>query len=966
MKKRVVIRALTLACLAWPCIESTTFIRGNGSALGETFSTAVSAEVFDRASGTLYVGLLSATDSFAISKIGRFSQSWPQFSGISAASGIVAECLALIQTQGKPATVIAGVQPSTVTQVFAVPLNSASTTSPSVTLFDADATNTLNAPGATTSGIISLAANSKFIFASVGPNGGTFGQDGSGVAVVSLVYNTTGGIPQLASLVQTAAVAGDMGIKAQKVDPTSVEVFFNATTGLNSPGTMFNTCRLYWDDPLQRLYIGLDVTANTNANDGARSVVVARVNANGVLTLSPICPISALTSEPIAAQANIVAGVQSTVTSTNTPELTLTVDDLRVMHASTGPSYLIVNGGNFDSPPGTPIIESKIFALPLVDLTQPDGTISNAAIHGTLANKNSALVNGKFVVAATAPADLVEDPTISGTDTFALVGGAPLPIDQTTDIGPSDIVVIDDTVYISLNVPQSNFTESGILYSQARFDATGKIVGWTPWSKRGFPFYGLPGTMNQERVAFFDVDAVTGNIWAIGSDTTQAVAVTQWDRGSNGSSLATKLNQAAPFGSTAVLDLDAFTRGFDGNTAFRYAVFGCAACHNTSAVVFALISQSRNGTESQAPQTVTTDFSLPENFLVTNLPRSAGYITSLEYSRTAPVGTNPQANYFFAGTINGLYVFPVGLANTFSTLNAAPFSTSQWEKAAHINGSIIDIKTLGNTLYVLASTTSKSQPLSTILYSIPYTSSTATMFAPANIFVIAQTGGGSFGSVQQFTSIQLIATSPDSSTEQVVLATNRGLFRTSTVGGSQTATSDATASWESIDTTSSTVYSAIAGMDAASAFISAPVSYFIGAPSTVWPINIQDQATKTFSRSSIQQLNGTTDTGPYTFEPTNFNGNVPTQAFTSLPATTAFWSDGSRRFFIIRQPFASQNINRLMVSPYGAQAWGVTNPAQNIVSSPLLATVNSFNWVKQIGASGILMAGTNSGVAALE
>src|SRR5579871_1467713 len=555
MKKKIIIRALALSCLAWSCAHSTTFIRGNGSSMGETFSTAVSAEVFDRASGTLYVGLVAATDSFAISKIGRFSQSWPQFTGISASSGIVAECLALIQSQGTPATVIAGVQPSTTTQVFAVPLNSASTTSPSATLLDAS--GAINTSGATTSGIVSLAANNKFIFASVGPNGGTFGEDGSGVAVVSLVYNTTSGIPQLASLVQTAAVAGDMGIKAQKVDPTSVEVFFNSTTGLNAPGTMDATCRLCWDDPLQRLYIGLDVTADTNANDGARSVVVARVNANGVLTLSPVVPISALTSEPIAAQANIVAGVQNTVTSTNTPELTLTVDDLRVMHASTGPSYLIVNGGNFNAPPGTPIIESKIFALPLVDLTQSDGTISNAATHGTLANKNSALVNGKFVVPATAPADVVEDPTIAGTDTFALVGGAPLPIDQTTPIGPSDIVVIDDTVYISLNVPQSNATESGILYSQARFDTTGKIIGWTPWSKRGFPFYGLPGTMNQERVAFFDVDAVTGNIWAIGSDTTQAVAVTQWDRGSTSTSLATQLNKTALFGSTAVLDLDA-------------------------------------------------------------------------------------------------------------------------------------------------------------------------------------------------------------------------------------------------------------------------------------------------------------------------------------------------------------------------------------------------------------------------
>ena len=104
------------------------------------------------------------------------------------------------------------------------------------------------------------------------------------------------------------------------------------------------------------------------------------------------------------------------------------------MHASTGPSYLIVNGG--DSTTGD--TNNTIFALPLVDLGDPTN-----ALQGTLADDTSALVNFKFVTPAINPAQM---PLAS--DAAAQVGGGPLGLPPSQQI--SDIDVVGDTVFILL------------------------------------------------------------------------------------------------------------------------------------------------------------------------------------------------------------------------------------------------------------------------------------------------------------------------------------------------------------------------------------------------------------------------------------------------------------------------------------------------------------------------------------
>jgi hypothetical protein len=285
-----------------------------------------------------------------------------------------------------------------------------------------------------------------------------------------------------------------------------------------------------------------------------------------------------------------------------------------------------------------------------------------------------------------------------------------------------------------------------------------------------------------------------------------------------------------------------------------------------------------------------------------------------------------------------------------------------WVKAPNILGSVIDIKTLGNQLYILSSYSAPGRPYNSILYSVTFATSVTAMFAAP--FILAQTGANSFVTTQQFAAIELIATTSDSSTEQIVLATNTGLYQSTTAGGVQAATSDATAAWLRLD---SAFYRGMNGQDPAVSsgqFFDGDSS---GGPHTVWPWSIADARGKgTFDRSSIHQLNGATNAGPYELIPEPFNANVTFPRFTTLPSINYFWSDGARRFFIIRRPNGCPSFGSMMVLPFNVIEWDVVNPADNILVDPTLSTVQSFYWVKQIGTTGIVMAGTNKGVVALE
>ncbi|MFI5333447.1 MAG: beta strand repeat-containing protein [Candidatus Babeliales bacterium] len=950
------VKILVCVSFTW-CIPShaTIFVQGNGTSPA-TFTQAVNTKVFDSATGTLYVGLLDgASNGYNISKVTRpvaTSVSTPVFTPIATNSifgtnGI--DSLALATSQGNTNPFLVGIFSAA---VYELPATLFAMNNTGTTIIQPSAASLLDAAGAATNGIVTLTASSNYVFAAVEPNGSSsfFGEPNSGIALVRIDTTTTSGVTVPSQLIQTAAVPGNPSILAQRFDATTTQL----NPGTGTPTITNNAITLYWDEPLQILYMGTTITTGAAGGDGARSVVVGSQQ-NGALNLLNIAPNGAFT----AGNTTNIVGVITTVGSE-----TLTVHKLAVMHTSTGPSYLIVNGGNGSN------TGDMIFALPLVD------NPSSPSTNGTLANKNSLLSvknadlgTVAFTVAAAANADL---PTSS--DLAALVGGGPFPIPATSTV--ADMVVIDDAVYVASAIPQSTNNEVGIFYSQAMFDNTGKIVRWTPWARRMFPIHGITGTSNNGVINFFAVDAVSGNIWGIGGDNAQTVVLTQWDHGTS-PGLVAQLNKTLPNGCYSSLDLNQATSSLGTNTPSRYALFGSA-----SQVAFALTSFSLAAAAPfnvsggiPAPQSVTTDFTQPQNFLLTTLPGNAGTVTSLEFSRS----TSNNQNYFFAGTPNGLYVYSDSGGNgftisptTFGNLNATTnpsIATGIWQKAPTISGSVIDVTTSGLSLYVLTFQTTKTTPYLSTLYNIPFQSTVAAMFAPSNISIIAQSSTNPvFSSTLFFSGMQIIKTGAPTNTttiaqkEQLVLSTNTGLYVSQadqTVGnGIVSATNQTAAQWTQQN---SIMYDAVAGMDT-------PL------PATVWPISTVDQfGFNTFDRSSVYQVSGTgTSAGTssnFTASPgipSMFNGSSTTTQFETLQPVTYFYSDGARRLFVANAPVNTPATTGILSFSWDVQNWNVSDPATTQFFYPALSGNNGFFWIQEIGATGIVIAGTQQGVVGLE
>jgi hypothetical protein len=1003
-------------------VTPTTAANGCPANATETFNAPVQVTTYDRANGIFYVGLAIGAGSYAVSSFQRTlgSNQIPRFKPRATQTttpninNVSIALLAMATDAGDTSSRVAGIIEDA-TNVFMLDITNKVTFSPDLKLYNP----TLNQDGTSASAINGLAANRCFIFAAVSP--GTFGEADSGIAVVAINQENL-------SLNQTAAVPGDMGIKAQQLDNKSPFIRIGGNDNQH-PAIQGNKAILLWDDQLERLYTGVSLNScpalSGNCDDpqvagnGMRSIVLGKVDycpEKGQLPLFDFAPAGAFDTD----EDNIVGVVLAQ--DGNVQELMLTVSHLAMMHCSTGPSYLIVHGGN-----GT--ATNQIFALPVVDKCDPEDPEQ-----GKLADKNTFNVDThRFRTPATANADLV-----TSSDLFAQVGNGPLPISPAQTI--SDIQVIGDAVYVSFKIPQDAQNETGILYSQAQFDNEGKIKSWTPWTKRVWPICGFPDSPSSAQVSFFAVDAVTGKVIAVDGSPQQTVRITEWDEGDQcgpccqSCSLASMINRSLCDGAYSVLDLDQSTTGLGQSNPYRYALFG-----GTNKVDFALTSSSRatkapfdiNPTTGiPYPQRVTVDYCCPDFFLTTELP-DAGCVNTLEYARRTQVQGN--TNYFFAGTDKGLYAFAKENKDGFNVtefglLSNDPFTNAQWHKIPALSGPIVDIKTSGNILYVMTFTTSCEVPFYSEIKRINFETNLDNMFDPnsGNIVTIARsTTNSTFPALQNtllFTQMEIMQTAANGSQEQLVLTTNNGIFQSKKNGGVQDATSELQANWTLIQ--NKTLFYGMGAIDNATIM------------STLWPFSAQDACgCKTFERSSIHQLNGQCDDDPtFNFVPTYFNHLItcdssacesqcdtvqtccctddcptPCEEATTICSSSCdpcccvdievsnppcddlklfekicyFWSDGGRRFFIISPSNAKlacipccgkkscnccplQQLRFLEVTPFNTCVWNVCDPLKTVLKDCVLRNTPAFYWVRPIGMTGVILAGTQSGVVALE
>jgi len=369
------------------------------------------------------------------------------------------------------------------------------------------AQNINDATEAETAGIVGLSSGSagfngiyNYIFAAVKKNGGNFGDVGGGVALIKYLPDGTLGILNANNNTSEGNVAAAL-------DGTSTAVTINANVTI-AP----NIVDMTFDPILQRLYVVLEVTAGAGATDGARALVMGSI-VNDVLTFLPIAPNSVFSGNN-----QIAGGVGSGAQ--------ISLYKVRTIETSSRLNYAIVAGSN-GAPSAT---GNTIFALPLVNLNPVEGT--QAILdpnHGTLANVNSTPVDKYFTTPANLQSRGFVTPAISPADVFttssvaAIVGGGPLPLAPSQQI--TDIVALNDAVYVSIGNSFSTTTQPGVFCTQAILDSLGRIINWTPWQRAS-------GT--QQQIFGIAVDTTTDTVWMLpGStvDTVDTVSLTQWSTG---------------------------------------------------------------------------------------------------------------------------------------------------------------------------------------------------------------------------------------------------------------------------------------------------------------------------------------------------------------------------------------------------------------------------------------------------
>ncbi len=966
--KHLILSAIICTCST--ALHAGIVVTGNDkTGTPKAFSTEITAEVYDRKTGTLFVGLAAGTtdSAYQISKATRPNfATVPSFTGILAVGGTTSS-LAMSTIEflvfSQPPTGL-GILTTVAKETNAFEATSVTSLYTNDTpVPEINSGNLNDASGsATTSGICGLAANNDRIFAAVQPNGNTFGDPNSGIALLGVSPNGTSNI----TLATKDATTGNAGNKAAALNAASAVL--KGTSGGDDVVFNSNAVIMYWDDVLQRLFISLQITSGTNPTDIAKGVTVARL-VSDVVTFEAIAPDSAISGGSVD---EIVVAMGS--------DVPLSPRNMGVMHASTGPDYLIVD---------CVLTTKRVFALPLVNNTS---NISDS-LNGTIASKGSSLdsTTKKFTTAATSPGELPENDPIA--DPAAVVGAGNLPIETATSI--SALRVIGDAVYVSLAQSPNAANDSGIWVSQAMFDNTGKIQRWTPWTaKRVIPLNAFPGIMlpgggtHSGSISFFEVDAVTGHVWYGEAETDRTVGITSWTTGVQSDDLITTLRNALAQSSYSVLDLNQSTRGFQGTTTSRYALFG-----GVEKVAFARTSIAREIANPSSPQLAITDFSVDTNFRLTYLPDGAGCCNVLEYSRTSTTAnggdvTRENFGYFFAGTDNGLYAYTLADGEGFNpinlgALNTEPFTKASWIQVPNVNGQVIDIKAsavvdlhttgTGEALYVIISQSTPTNPFSSKLISVELDSNINDTFSSSKIRTLAHTGVGAFKDVLQFYGMQLIATdNPTSATpeakEQIILTTNQGLFLSNAdqengQHGIHDAQNQSQASWTVLDknavnTTKTTMLNGIGGMDV-------PIR------NTAWPFSIQDQSGfKTFDRGSIHQFSGTGESDGSAvlyaqyFDPNPFNAYSSLPAFKTLDPITYFYTDGGRRFFIFNPTTDPADVTMLSVIPYFVAPWNVVFP--NVLTDPILNNERRYYWIRSIGATGIVLAGTEQGVVGLQ
>ncbi len=922
------------------------------------FTANITATVFDRYDGTLYVGLaVTEAGGYEISSAGRAASAFTALDTTGAiAAGINHDSLRLLRTSGTRSTgsvvesaadyltFVANTATSS-TALSALNLSNnarVNVTLPATNLFVKDATATVNASHLS---MVETASADIFIR--------TIGHT---IRFSREATTSSHGLAHYRLNTANALVRVKEDNHLSRFLP--IDVVMQGTTGAVNAEVL----DMHWCTSLERLFIALSITgSNANATfQNYTRVPLAIVKGNmdsGALVLESVCsftPATAGDTHSIFTYLGSAAPGASLTAQADT-NLTISIHKVRTMETSTGQMYLIVNGSanalNMQD-------KNVVYSL---RLSSTGNIVRNNTVTNGIYTANEFFnggVNGQIRTNA------INQTFAGGLDSVpgVTVGNEALPWENGLTSSVDHMEIIGDAVYVSRVVPRDGTNDPGVWCSQAQFDSYGTITGWTNW-ERVFPSLNTQA----DDTRFFAIDGYNGRVWQVQRDS-RNIKRSEWTTSSFGAtSLPYALNQDIGGCASCVLDLPIKTPGIhDIQGAASYIHTSLALFGGLEKVIFAM-------TKHDNANAITTDFTSALYYLSTPLPSGAGLTRCLGYSRYD--NNAGLFGYFFAGCEGGLYVyanptapyagFPPGQATGISLLNAVPFTTFAWRPMAstQITGAVSQIESDMRDIYVVEQDITTQGGITSKLWKITILANVTAMDA-APAVLIAQSGSEGIPANAVFTGFRLITDNQGNlSTHRGILSTNAGLYRSGTALTNLAAVGNNGATpWTGIETTKAyhSLYSPKRRTTAA-------LPNDDGILHKTWSIPLYDGSGLSYYQDSeFRQLES--DSFPVlqaatTGDRAHTNGKlVGGTALTYLTDRSLyFYSDGGRRIFTRFAASETAN-NAARFFPYLAREWAMTLP----VAESALSSITRINWIENISGLGMILMGTNAGVISLE
>lgn len=573
------------------------------------------------------------------------------------------------------------------------------------------------------SAISAIETSADHIFVALADNGGKWGDSGSCIRVLTRSSTPALGLPT-SGAGQVDNGGWTLANMTNAALPGIQTLIGECDMVVDDEALGRTGCVMHWDSTLSRLFVGLNLYDGLLENPAKCAVIVGEVSGNDLHLRTVFSP----------AKASVEPSYKVVVMNTDdaVDDHALYVNKLKTMHTSTGYSYLITQADHHHDAV-TADRSRRVYALPILGLTYPNGTSVAASDVGALARKDFTARADAEATSALALAQLYNGGSndLVADEVPALVGGGELITSAQylgTSLHISDMWIEGDTVFVASKRGLRNnaagttadSNEQGIFASTALFDTNGIIKGWTPWSRVSGLFSAEATTANAGRAHGIAFDNATGKFWMTYGDdgSTSAgpntVGISVWGAGNattnalrGTATLKTAIEAALPKANGGVIDIahyDIYTTGL--------GILSGASNSWIVATGKEKVFIARTGTANFAVNTRslpvgTGGFATTE--IATLSAPGMGELYCSEVSRTNAV----TSGWLFVGGQNGLGVWSkdsdgtgwassVGLSATDTFLTAA---TTSFKKLTGITGPVLALRADGTNLYVMTDKT---------------------------------------------------------------------------------------------------------------------------------------------------------------------------------------------------------------------------------------------------------------------